>query len=114
MNKDIELLKLLESEAKSTERGRNAGPKPNTIITRPGGVRAKVFSVRLVEEEHLALEKAAKDSGISPSTLAREYILQGLAEHSEVETMETIAVALNALSQKLTTMYKNGRGSTSL
>ena len=71
-----ELDALLDAEAEHTEQHRDATAKSDTKVSRPGHGRSAVFSVRLNADEVAALEAAAEDAGLPPSTLARSWILE--------------------------------------
>lgn len=69
-----ELRALLAEEGAAAEQNETA----TTPAPQIGSNRSKVYSIRLNDTEIDALELAAEDQGLPPSTLARTWILKGL------------------------------------
>jgi len=70
-----DIAQVLADEGEAAERtDLPAGARP----TRIGAKRSSVFTLRLSTEELAALQVAAADAGLPPSTLARKWILDGL------------------------------------
>ncbi|WP_166982175.1 hypothetical protein [Paramicrobacterium fandaimingii] len=73
----------------------------SSIATRPGGTRARVYSIRLTEAEVAALEAVAERDGVPASTLARSWIVERLSTDGDVDDVRVIADALATFSQRL-------------
>ncbi len=102
MSKDLEA--FLRAEAEHAEMNKDAPLTAETVVSRPGGSRGRVYSIRLTDDEVAALEAAAEQAGIPASTLARTWILERLAEddgstdlHAMAETLELFSKRLAAL-----------------
>ena len=76
------LERFLMEEAEFAEATKDAPIPPETRISRPGGQRARIYSVRLLESEVAALEAAAERAGIPASTLAHSRIAERLERES--------------------------------
>lgn len=77
-----DLLAEVADEAEAAERTADPdAPLPEHVkITRPGHARSKVLQVRLNPDEMAAVEAIAERRGLPVSTVAREQILQLLAD----------------------------------
>lgn len=71
-----ELSELLHDEAEHAEQHADAEIQPGTTISRPGHARSTVYSVRLNQDEHAALQHLAGEAGIPSSALVRSWILE--------------------------------------
>jgi len=78
-----ELDALLRDEAEHAEQHADAEAQPDTTISRPGRARSTVYSVRLNQNEHTALQHLADETGIPSSTLVRSWILERLRADGE-------------------------------
>lgn len=96
-----EFERFLQEEAEHAEANKDAPITPGTRISRPGGQRARVYSVRLSESEVTALEAAAARAGMPASTLARSWITERLAEDDGTTDLHAIADTLELLSRRL-------------
>jgi len=91
---------LLAAEAEHAENHKDAPIKPGTRISRPGGARAKVLSVRLTEAEAAALEAAADRAGSTPSALVRDWITDRLISDDATDPRE-LARALESIAHRV-------------
>jgi hypothetical protein len=73
-----ELERFIQDEAEHAEANKDAPITPETRISRPGGQRARVYSIRLVESEAAALDAAAEGAGVSASSLAGSWVAERL------------------------------------
>jgi predicted transcriptional regulator len=71
-----ELGELLRVEAEHAEQHADAQAPPSTTVSRPGIARSTVYSVRLNQDEHAALQHLADEAGIPSSALVRSWILE--------------------------------------
>jgi hypothetical protein len=92
-----DLTNLLREEAERAEQNKDATPSADVKVSRPGGDRAKVLSVRLNAEEYEQLSTRAELAGVGPSTLARSFLLRTL--NSEGHALSDPWVA--SVSQRL-------------
>lgn len=95
---------LLRQEAEHAETHKDAPEQPGTKASRPGGGRARVFSIRLTEAEFDALDAAAVQQGMPASTLARAWITERLAADGHIDDVQAIADALANFSRRLSTL----------
>ena len=70
---------LIAEEIEQSERTRDAEIDPGTV-TRPNRAAARPYTLRLSPDTVDELERLAKDLDVPASTVARGFILQGLAE----------------------------------
>ena len=77
-----EFERFLRDEAEYAEANKDAPISAQTRVSRPGGQRAKVYSVGLLESEVAALEAAAERVGVPASTLAHSWITERLERDS--------------------------------
>lgn len=96
-----ELEELLQSEAVHSEQHKDAPLKPGTRVSRPGGKRGVVFSLRLFDSEHDALVDQAHQRGLPPSRLARELIAEGLEASAKPGGPREIAHTLRTIAREL-------------
>lgn len=61
---DKELDDLLRDEAEHAEQHADAETQPGTTVSHPGHARSTVYSVRLYQDEHAALQHLANEAGI--------------------------------------------------
>ena len=94
------LTELLRSEAENAEKNKDAPTRTETTVTRPGG-RAKVYSIRLSEDEVTAIEVAAERAGVPASALVRSWIIERLAADDGITDLHAIAGALDNFSKRL-------------
>ena len=99
MSKNID--KLLEAEAEYAEAHKDAPERPGTIATRPGGQRARIYSLRLSDAEYAALEAASTRAGVAASTLARTWITERLAADDGTTDLHALADTLALVSKRL-------------
>ncbi|MCW4456710.1 hypothetical protein [Microbacterium sp. MPKO10] len=92
---------FLREEAEHAEANKDAPERAGTVATRPGGARARVYSIRLTEAEVAALEVVAEREGVPASTLARTWIVERLSTDGDVDDVHVIADALATFSQRL-------------
>lgn len=97
--KNIE--EVLRREAEHAEANKDAPERADVVATRPGGGRARILSIRLAESEALALDIAAKRTGLPASTLARTWIAEKLAAEGDTTDVRAIADALATFSERL-------------
>lgn len=91
---------LLRAESEHAEEHRDAPITAETTVTRPGG-RAKVYSLRLSEEEFTALEAAAKRAGVPASALARTWITERLSGDADKADLRALAQTLEDVARRL-------------
>jgi len=96
-----ELDNLLQAEALHSEQHKDAPLKPGTRVSRPGGRRGVVFSIRLFDYEHDALVDQAHQRGLPPSRLARELIVEGLKAPGRPRDPGEIARTLRSVAAEL-------------
>jgi predicted transcriptional regulator len=60
-----------------------------------------VFSIRLSDDEREQLERVARQRGIAPSVLARQWIGERLSAESDATDLASIANTLSTLSATL-------------
>jgi hypothetical protein len=99
-----EFEQFLQDEAEHAEVNKDAPLTPQTRVSRPGGQRARVYSIRLTESEVAALEAAAERAGVPASTLARAWIAERLAEDDGSTDLQSIANTLDILSRRLSAL----------
>ena len=92
---------LLEAEALHSEQYTDAPLKPGTRVSRPGGKRGVVFSLRLFDSEHDDLVDQAHRRGLPPSRLARELIVEGLQASERPSDRGEIARTLRSIAAEL-------------
>ncbi|TAM70617.1 MAG: hypothetical protein EPN48_04380 [Microbacteriaceae bacterium] len=95
-----QLTELLRSEAEHAEEHKDAQATASTKVSRPGG-RAKVYSIRLSDDEVASLESAAIQAGVPASELARSWITEHLAEDGGATDLHAIAETLQTFSKRL-------------
>jgi len=96
-----ELEEFVEAEGLHSEQHKDAPLKPGTRVSRPGGKRGVVFSLRLFDSEHDALVDQAHQRGLPPSRLARELIVEGLEAAAKPGGPREIAHTLRTIAREL-------------
>lgn len=91
---------ILREEAEHAEAHADAPTTAQTVVTRPGG-RAKVYSLRLSEDEVAALEDAAERAGVPASALARQWITERLVADDGTTDLRAMAHTLETFSKRL-------------
>lgn len=92
---------FLREEAEHAEANKDAPLTSKTVVTRPGGSRGRVYSIRLTDDDVTALEAAAERAGVPPSTLARTWIIERLAEDDGSTDLRAMAETLEVISRRL-------------
>jgi hypothetical protein len=95
------LEEFVEVEALHSEQHKDAPLKSGTRVSRPGGKRGVVFSIRLFDSEHDALVDQAHQRGLPPSRLARELIVEGLEASGRPGGPGEIARTLRSIAAEL-------------
>lgn len=99
MNRE-DIAQVLAVEGEAAER---ADVPEDARPTRVGAKRSTVFTLRLSTEELAAVQAAADNAGLPPSTLARKWILDGLLVHPQEDLRaivhdEVVAAVREALA----------------
>lgn len=87
---------LIAREAAAAERYRDAPDQPGTRVSR-GIPRGRTLQVRLSAEEFAAIDRAARDAGLPPSTYARQILLAAQSTTSNAEVIARIRADLDLL-----------------
>lgn len=88
----------IADEAEAGEEDQTIRPIPAHVRVTRGNPRSKVLQVRLNPEEYAAIERIAERCGLPPSTVAREQLLELVADE---DAQDRPLVALVAAADRI-------------